>query len=218
MALGATDTRTAATVKAKWDEAASNASYAKNKADSNGSEINGIKSSYATNTYVNNAFLKHVNIAVAKSSDKNFVIEQNVTTPAGVIFDTHDGVSSFDDSSNVITLSSDRSHMTVTQDGIYLASAEARFGGMGVSSGGSFRGLELYLCINDAIRETGYGSISVGGDGSTNGAAQNIALPVRPLKLNANDRISLKYRLNAATSKISGKIVLIALSLLRVSK
>ena len=217
-ALGATDAGTAGAAKTKWDKASSDASYAKSKADNNGSAINNITSSYATNTYVNNTFLKHVNIAVAKLSNKNFVIEENSTTPVDIIFDTHDGTSSFDDESRMIVLSSNRSYVTVTQDGFYLISAEARFGNMGVASGGSFRGLELYTYVNNEIRETAYGSISVGGDGSTNGAAQNIALPVRPFKLRANDKISLKYKLNAATKRTSGKIILIALSVIRISK
>ena len=162
--------------------------------------------------------MKHSNIAVAKLYNKDFAIEDNVTTAANIIFNAHDGTTSFDDTSGVITLSSDRSCLTVNQNGIYMIAAEARFGSMGVSGGGSFRGLELLVYINDDFMETGYGSISVGGDGSTNGAAQNVALPVRPFKLNANDKISLKYRLNAATHRISGKIVLAVLSMFRVSK
>ena len=240
-ALTALDAETAAkatTAKAKWDKASTDAAKAvtdaatatakatantealtalKNTIDTHTTDIAGIKTDYATKQYVNSTFLKHANIAVAKISNADFTINANVTTPVKITFDEPDSVTSFDDEDGVITLSTLRDHMTVSRDGIYLISAEARFGGITFTDDDSYRGLELLVYINDNLMATAPAAIVAGANGSIRGA-QYSAFPCRPYKLTANDEISLKYRLNGPTSEISGKISYCALSMFRISK
>ena len=216
-ALGAGDTTAASASKNKWNTASDNASYAKSKADANGTEINNIKSAYATNNYVDSTFLKHVNIAVAKLSNSNFSINEDSTTPQSITFGEHDGRTSFDDAEQVIKLSADKTNLTVSQSGVYIVSAAARFGGMSFADDNKYRGLELLMYINNEFLATAVATVVVGGNGSLRGA-QYAAMPARPYKLNANDKISLKYRLNAATSATSGQINYAMLSTFRVSK
>lgn len=216
-ALGVTDTSTAGANKTKWDNAATNASYAKAKADGNATEIENIKSGYATTSYVNSTFLKHVNIAVAKLSNSNFSINANSTTPQAITFGEHDGHTSFDDAEQVIKLSADKTNLTVSESGIYIVSAAARFGGMSFASDDKYRGIELLMYVNSEFLETAVATVVVGANGSLRGA-QYAAMPARPYRLNANDKISLKYRLNAGTDRISGQINYAALSVFRVSR
>ena len=216
-ALGAGDTNAASASKTKWNTASTDASYAKSKADSNGTEINNIKSAYATNDYVNSAFLKHVNIAVAKLSNSNFSINANSTTPQAITFGEHDGRTSFDDAEQVIKLSADKTNLTVSQSGIYIVSAAARFGNMSFADDNKYRGIELLMYVNDEFLATAVATVVVGGNGSLRGA-QYAAMPARPYRLKANDKISLKYRLNSATDAISGQINYAMLSTFRVSK
>lgn len=233
-ALTALDAETAAkatTAKAKWDKASTDAATAtakatantealtalKNTVDTHTTDIAGIKNDYATEQYVNSTFLKHANIAVAKISNADFTIAANVTTPAKITFNEPDDVTSFDDEDGVITLSALRDHMTVSRDGIYLISAEARFGGITFTDENSYRGLELLVYINDDLMATAPATMVVGANGSIRGA-QYSAFPCRPYKLTANDEISLKYRLNGPTTEISGKISYCTLSMFRISK
>lgn len=240
-ALTALDAETAAkatTARAKWDKASTDAAKAvtdaatatakatantealtalKDTIDTHTTDIAGIKTDYATRQYVNSTFLKHANIAVAKISNADFTINANVTTPAKITFDEPDSVTSFDDEDGVITLSALRDHMTVSRDGIYLISAEARFGGITFTDENSYRGLELLVYINDDLMATAPAAMVAGANGSIRGA-QYSAFPCRPYKLTANDEISLKYRLNGSTSETSGKISYCALSMFRVSK
>lgn len=216
-ALGVTDTGTAGSNKTKWNQAASDASYAKTKADGNAAEIGNIKSNYATTSYVNSTFLKHVNIAVAKLSNSNFTIGANSTTPQTITFGEHDGRTSFDDAEQVIKLSADKTNLTVSQPGIYIVSAAARFGGMSFTDDNKYRGIELLMYINNEFLATAVATVVVGGNGSLRGA-QYASMPARPYRLNANDKISLKYRLNSATDAISGQINYAMLSTFRVSK
>lgn len=216
-ALGVTDTSTAGASKTKWNQAASDASYAKGKADGNAAELRNIKSNYATNSYVNSTFLKHANIAVAKLSNGSFKIAANSTTAQVITFSEHDGRTSFDDVEQIIRLSSDKTNLTVSETGIYLISAAARFGGMSFASDDKYRGIELLMYINNDFLATAVATVVVGANGSLRGA-QYAAMPARPYKLNANDKISLKYRLNAGTEQISGQINYAALSVFRVSR
>lgn len=230
-ALGTETAAKAATAKAKWDKASTDAATATAKAtantealtalkdtiDTHATDIAGIKNDYATKQYVNSTFLKHANIAVAKISNADFTIAANVTTPAKITFDEPDAVTSFDDEDGVISLSALRDHMTVFRDGIYLISAEARFGGITFTDENSYRGLELLVYVNDDLMATAPAAMVMGANGSIRGA-QYSAFPCRPYKLTANDEISLKYRLNGSTSEISGKISYCALSMFRVSK
>ena len=244
-ALDAETAAKATTAKAKWDKASTDAAKAvtdaakavtdaatatakatanteaitalKDTVDTHTTDIAGIKTDYATKQYVNSTFLKHANIAVAKISNADFTINANVTTPAKITFDEPDSVTSFDDEDGVITLSTLRDHMTVSRDGIYLISAEARFGGITFTDDDSYRGLELLVYINDDLMATAPAAMVAGANGSIRGA-QYSAFPCRPYKLTANDEISLKYRLNGPTSEISGKISYCALSMFRISR
>ena len=237
-ALDAETAAKAATARTKWDKASTDAAKAVTDAatatakatantealtalkytiDTHTADIAGIKTDYATKQYVNSTFLKHANIAVAKISNADFTIAANVTTPAKITFDEPDAVTSFDDEDGVITLSALRDHMTVSRDGIYLISAEARFGGITFTDEDSYRGLELLVYVNDDLMATAPAAMVTGSNGSIRGA-QYSAFPCRPYKLTANDEISLKYRLNGSTSGISGKISYCALSMFRVSK
>lgn len=234
-ALGAETTAKASAAKAKWDKASSDATdntqaltalgaettakatALKDAVATHTADIAGIKTDYATKTYVNSTFLKHANIAVAKASNADFTIGANVTAPKKITFDEPDSVTSFDDEDGVITLSALRDHMTVSRDGIYLLSAEARFGGITFTDENSYRGLELLVCVNDTLMATAPASMVTGANGSIRGA-QYSAFPCRPYRLTANDTISLKYRLNGATTETSGKISYCALSMFRISK
>lgn len=237
-ALGSETTDKADANKAKWDKASTDAAKAvtdaatatakatantealtalKDTVDTHSTDIAGIKTDYATRQYVDSAFLKHANIAVAKISNADFTIAANVTTPAKITFDEPDSVTSFDDEDGVISLSALRDHMTVSRDGIYLISAEARFGGITFTDENSYRGLELLIYVNDVLMATAPAAMVVGANGSIRGA-QYSAFPCRPYKLTANDEVSLKYRLDGSTSEISGKIRYCALSMFRISK
>ena len=210
-------TANGAALTALGAETTAKASVLKDTINTHTTDIAGIKTDYATKTYVNSTFLKRANIAVAKASNDDFTIGANVTTPKKITFDEPDSVTSFDDEDGVITLSALRDYMTVSRDGIYLISAEARFGGITFTDENSYRGLELLVYINDDLMATAPASMVTGANGSIRGA-QYSAFPCRPYKLTANDKISLKYRLNGATTATSGKISYCSLSMFRISK
>lgn len=235
-ALGTDTAEHAATAKTKWDKASSDATAnkvaltalnadtstkateLKNTIDGHTTDIASIKTDYATKRYVDSTFLRHANIAVAKViRNTDFTIAANAPTPTAITFDEHDNISSFDDENDVITLSADRKSMTVSEDGIFLISAEARFGSIPVTTEDLYRGIELLIYINDDLMATAPASVLVGMNGSIRGA-QYAAFPCRPRKLTSGDRIGLKIKLNDSTQGISGVINYAVLSIFRISK
>lgn len=234
-ALGADSVSNATAAKTKWDNTAKIATYnaqvlvaldaettekatvLKNTVNGHTTDIADIKANYATKNYVDATCLKHANIAVAKGNEVPFSIALNSRTPQAVTFSPNDGTTSFNDSDGAITLSSARNSMEIHHEGIYLVSAESRFGSITFSSDESYRGMELLLYINDALAATAPAGMVVGGNGTIRGAQYSV-LPCRPYKLAANDKISLKYRLNGATAATSGTINYIVLSVFRIAK
>ena len=234
-ALGTDTVRNATAAKTKLDNTSKTATYnaqvlaaldaettdkatvLKNTVQNHTTDIADIKTDYATKNYVNANFLKHINIAVVKGNEVPFSIDLNSTTPQTIMFSPNDDTTSFDDSEGVITLSSGRHEVRIHKEGVYLVSAEARFGAITFSSDESYRGMELLLYINDTLAATAPAAMVVGGNGTIRGA-QYSALPCRPYRLTADDKISLKYRLNGATAATSGTINYVALSVFRVAK
>lgn len=234
-ALGVNSTSGATQSKVKWDKASSNATAnktaltaldadtstkaadLKNTIDSHTTDIAGIKTDYATKQYVNSAFLKHANVAVAKVSNMQFTVTANTPTPKTIVFDEHDATTSFDDEDGVITLSTDRKSMHVSKDGVYLVSADMRVGAITFTDDDSYRGIELLVYVNNSIMATAPASMVVGANGAIRGA-QYAAFPCRPYKLTSGDKVALKIRSNDTSKEISGTINYAVLSVFRISK
>ena len=184
--------------------------------DGHTSSIEEIHNDYLTKAEAAATYLTHSNIAVFKVSNKSFQYPASTTNPQTIIFDTNDGKTSFNDADGVIKLSDSHEYSSVTQDGIYLVSAEARFGSITFTDEGSYRGLEMLVYVNDALMATAPATVVVGANGSLHGA-QYAAFPARPYKLDAGDQLALRYRLNGATTPITGQINYCALSIFRTA-
>lgn len=234
-ALGTETADKAGVSKVKWDKAstdatggmqaltalgaetATKATALKNTIDTNTTDIEEVKTDYATKQYVNSTFLRHANIAVAKANNASFTVAANAPTPKTIVFDEHDTTTSFDDEDGVITLSTDHKSMTVSKDGIYLISADMRVGSIPITTDESYRGIELLIYVNNNVMATAPASMVVGANGAIRGA-QYAAFPSRPYKLTAGDKVALKVRSNDTTMEISGTINYVVLSVFRISK
>lgn len=185
--------------------------------DGHTSSIEEIHNDYLTKAEAAATYLTHSNISVFKVSNKAFQYPASTTNPQTIIFDTNDGKTSFNDVDGVIKLSDSHEYASVTQDGIYLVSSEARFGSLTYTTTDKYRGIELLVYINDALMATAPAAVVVGANGSLYGA-QYSAFPTRPYKLQAGDQIALRYRVNGALdSAITGTISYCALSVFRTA-
>lgn len=234
-ALGVETADKAGVSKIKWDKAstdaasgmqaltalgaetATKATALKNTIDTNTTDIAEVKTDYATKQYVNNTFLRHANIAVAKVSNTPLTVAANAPTPKTIVFDEHDATTSFDDEDGVITLSADRKSMNISKDGVYLVSADMRVGSITFANDDSYRGIELLIYVNNNVMATAPGAMVVGANSAIRGA-QYAAFPCRPYKLTSGDKVALKVRSNDTTKEISGTINYAVLSVFRISK